>query len=89
MLLHGSRWAGSVAALLTAGLFACGAENETETENRSYPAMTTVADYQRAMEELSNWGRWGADDELGSSNLITPAKRRAAAALVKIGRAHV
>ena len=30
MLRHGSRWAGSVAALLTAGLFACGAENETE-----------------------------------------------------------
>jgi len=37
------------------------------------------------MEELSNWGRWGADDELGSSNLITPAKRRAAAALVTEG----
>ena len=45
MLRHGSRWAGSAAALLTAGLFACGAENETETENQSYPAMTTVADY--------------------------------------------
>ncbi len=23
---------------------------------------------------LSNWGRWGADDELGSWNLVTPAK---------------
>ena len=75
---------GSVAALLlTTGLFACGVE--TETEDQSYPAMTTVADYQRAMEELSNWGRWGADDELGASNLITPAKRRAAAALVTEG----
>jgi kynurenine formamidase len=37
------------------------------------------------MEELSNWGRWGPDDELGAANFITPAKRRAAAALVTEG----
>jgi hypothetical protein len=30
-----------------------------------------------------NWGRWGADDQKGAVNLITPAKRAAAAALVK------
>lgn len=34
----------------------------------------------------SNWGRWGADDELGTVNLITPAKRREAAGLVRTGR---
>ena len=34
-----------------------------------------------------NWGRWGADDQKGAVNLITPAKRAAAAALVKSGRA--
>ena len=34
---------------------------------------------------LSNWGRWGKDDELGTLNLITPAKRKAAAALVREG----
>lgn len=37
-------------------------------------------------EELSNAGRWGADDELGTLNHITPAKRAAAAALVREGR---
>lgn len=37
-------------------------------------------DYQR------NWGRWGADDEKGAVNLITPAKRAAAARLVRNGR---
>lgn len=42
-------------------------------------------DFERAMEELSNWGRWGDDDELGASNLITPAKRIAAAQLVREG----
>jgi kynurenine formamidase len=34
---------------------------------------------------LSNWGRWGPDDELGTLNLITPEKRRQAAALVAEG----
>ena len=36
-------------------------------------------------ESLSNWGRWGDDDELGCLNLITPEKRRQAAALVQNG----
>jgi kynurenine formamidase len=35
---------------------------------------------------LSNWGRWGEHDQLGTLNLITPAKRKAAAALVRSGR---
>lgn len=35
--------------------------------------------------ELSNWGRWGADDERGTLNLITPAKRLQAAGLVREG----
>ncbi len=38
------------------------------------------------MTELSNWGRWGADDQLGALNLITSAKRVAAARLVRAGR---
>lgn len=33
----------------------------------------------------SNAGRWGADDELGTLNLITPAVRRRAATLVREG----
>jgi len=33
----------------------------------------------------SNWGKWGKDDQLGSLNYITPAKRQQAAALVKTG----
>src|SRR5260221_14411435 len=49
------------------------------------PAMADEADFRRAMKELSNWGRWGADDELGAANLITPAKRKQAMALAKEG----
>ena len=37
------------------------------------------------MTELSNWGRWGPDDQFGTLNLITPAKRMQAAALVETG----
>ena len=43
------------------------------------------ADFERWKKEHSNWGRWGIDDQLGALNLITPAKRRQAAALVKEG----
>lgn len=35
---------------------------------------------------LSNWGRWGADDQLGTLNLITPEVTAAAAATVRRGR---
>jgi kynurenine formamidase len=45
----------------------------------------TKADVERWMTELSNWGRWGKDDQLGTLNLITPAKRKQALALVKEG----
>jgi kynurenine formamidase len=34
---------------------------------------------------LGNWGRWGADDELGTLNLLTPQRRVAAAGLVRTG----
>ncbi len=36
-------------------------------------------------EELSNWGRWGPDDERGTLNLITPEKIRQAAGSVQDG----
>ena len=36
-------------------------------------------------ESLSNWGRWGDDDQLGAPNLITPAKTKAALATVQEG----
>lgn len=45
----------------------------------------TKADVERWMVEVSNWGRWGRDDQLGALNLITPEKRKRAAALVREG----
>ena len=45
----------------------------------------TAAEYEGWKKSLSNWGRWGADDQIGAMNLITPAKRKEAATLVKEG----
>ena len=48
-------------------------------------ARLTEQDVVKLMDTLSNWGRWGAEDELGTINHITPAVRRRAAALVRDG----
>lgn len=36
----------------------------------------------------SNWGRWGADDERGSLNLLTPDVVKAAASSIKTGKVY-
>ena len=46
---------------------------------------TTKEELDRWMKELSNWGRWGKDDQRGAANLITPAKRKQALALARTG----
>lgn len=45
----------------------------------------TAAEFDEMFDELNNWGRWGDNDELGTFNLITPEKSRAAAELVERG----
>lgn len=47
----------------------------------------TLKDYEQLMASISNWGRWGSSDELGTLNLITPESRVAAARLVQTGEA--
>ena len=44
------------------------------------------ADVESYFKRLNNWGRWGHDDQLGTVNLVTPAKRAAAQRLVRSGR---
>jgi len=48
-------------------------------------SVPTEQDVLAMIETLSNWGRWGPEDELGTMNLITPAKRCQAARLVRDG----
>jgi Putative cyclase len=50
------------------------------------PAHRMTFEQVVAMEQsLSNWGRWGADDERGTLNLVTPEKTKRALTLVKDG----
>jgi kynurenine formamidase len=52
-------------------------EHETENENE---------EWRRVADRVRNWGRWGADDELGTLNHITPEAIRCAATLARTGR---
>jgi len=49
------------------------------------PPKVTNADVAKWMTELSNWGRWGKGDQIGTLNLITPDKRKAALKLARDG----
>lgn len=72
---------GLSAIILLAGSFFAFAQGSAN----SRPTIATEADFRAALKELSNWGRWGADDEIGAANLITPAKRKQALALAREG----
>jgi kynurenine formamidase len=43
-------------------------------------------EFDRLFHQVKNWGRWGADDQLGSVNLITAARRKDALKLAKTGQ---
>ena len=55
-------------------------------QRQSTNASVTPTDYIRWRSEFKNWGRWGADDERGTTNLITPEKVMSAVKLVKTGQ---
>jgi kynurenine formamidase len=42
-------------------------------------------EFDALFKKISNWGRWGADDERGATNLVSAEKRRQAAGLVRTG----
>ncbi len=48
-------------------------------------APRNAEEFEALFERIKNWGRWGPDDQKGAANLVTPEKRRQAAALVRIG----
>ena len=74
---YGSR----VLAGLAAVVLACAGIGAQEP-----PPEVTRAQFDAWMTELSNWGRWGDDDQFGALNLITPAKRVEAAKRVRTGQ---
>ena len=73
----------SIAWFVTAVVLAIGCASTVDTQEPRRPR--NVEEFDAMFQELNNWGRWGADDELGTMNLITPEKTLAAAALVRRG----
>jgi kynurenine formamidase len=49
-------------------------------------AAKTKAEMQAIFRQVSNWGRWGAEDERGTLNYLTSARTATAARLVKSGQ---
>ncbi|WP_227982310.1 cyclase family protein [Nocardia spumae] len=48
--------------------------------------MPDLSVFRDIADRVNNWGRWGADDEIGTLNFITDEVVRAAAATVRTGR---
>lgn len=76
-----SRFAICLAALLFGGT--AYADHHMQLPASGDNPDVTTAQFEEWLSAVSNWGRWGDDDQLGTLNLITPEKRKAAAALGK------
>jgi kynurenine formamidase len=46
----------------------------------------TTEEFDQLFRSVSNWGRWGTDDQRGTLNFLTPERISAATALVQRGR---
>jgi len=74
----------SVIAVLSPAAFRVSTETASAS-SRPQQSEMGKADFDTLVKSVSNWGRWGKDDQLGALNLITPEKRRQAAQLVTSG----
>jgi len=72
-------WAVGLSTIACVGLMSAMSCSRAEAQTYSR------AQFERWQTELSNWGRWGEDDEIGVLNLITPEKRVQAMALATKG----
>jgi kynurenine formamidase len=79
----------AVALVVGCGVAAIAQRGATAPTPASPPAGSraprNAAEFDEFFKQVSNWGRWGKDDQLGSANLVTDAKRKQAASLVKNG----
>ncbi len=78
-------WTCAIAVGALAAALAVTGQLPASAQETSEAPLVSQEQFDRWLVELSNWGRWGPDDELGAFNLITPARRAAAAALVSEG----
>jgi kynurenine formamidase len=75
----------AVSVLTSSLCLAAALSGEAQAAQAPARPLVSEAQFKAWQTELSNWGRWGKDDEVGTLNLITPEKRKAALALVREG----
>ena len=77
----------AIAAIGAFAFFASMSLSNARGQDEKFPGPTkmSAAEFDHLFKEINNWGRWGKDDTLGTVNLITDAKRKQAASLVKTG----
>ena len=79
----------AVVLVIGCGVGAMAQRGATAPQPASPPAESraprNATEFDALFKQVSNWGRWGKDDQLGSANLVTDAKRKQAASLVKNG----
>ena len=72
----------TIIAILAFGFITAG-QTPVPSGNRS---PLNAEEFDRLFQQVKNWGRWGEDDQLGSINLITAAKRKQALSFAKTGQ---
>lgn len=70
----------------TSASFGGSADADADQSAAAPRSPVNADEFDRLFQQVKNWGRWGADDQLGSINLITPAKRKQALSLAKTGQ---
>ena len=81
-----TRRCGSQPVLTVAAAVGIALAGAAQAAGQDGPGPHDAAEFDMLFEEVKNWGRWGADDELGTANLVTDEKRRQALALATTGR---
>jgi hypothetical protein len=80
----GAVTASMIPALLVAALVLGPASREPVADAQADHTVTKAM-VDRWMTELSNWGRWGKEDQRGTLNLITPERTKRALGLARDG----
>ena len=81
-----TRWSGWQHVATIAAAVGIGIAGAGLAAAQDGPGPHDAAEFDALFDEVKNWGRWGADDELGTANLVTEEKRRQALALATRGR---
>ncbi len=71
--------------LLISNLFGQTGKSDSIKVNNGILKPVSLEEFDNWFENVKNWGRWGQNDTIGTLNLITPGKRKAASKLVKKG----